>query len=78
MSYKPTIKTPETDPDHETIGRDFRGHDGFVYHCDSWQSDLGFWMTRKDAPEDRKQDKHSEFRRNVSINAIGKTFHRID
>lgn len=77
MSYEAVIKTPETDPDHEIVGHEFKAHDGFVYYCDSWQSGLGFWMTRKDAPQDRKKDQHSEFRRNVSINAIGRTFHQI-
>lgn len=77
MSYQPLIKTPKTDPDHETIGQTFRGHDGHTYYCDSWQENLGFWMTRADAPEDRKQDLHSEYRRNVSERAVGRTFHRI-
>lgn len=62
------IKTPETDPDHDTIGHRFKAWDGKVYYCDSWESNLGFWMT---------QEEDSNVRRNVSERAIGRTFHII-
>lgn len=71
------IKTPETDPDHETVGRTFKAWDGHKYVCDSWEENLGFWMTRVDAPIERRADVHSEFRRNVSERAIGRTFHQV-
>lgn len=65
----PVIKTPQTDPDHETIGKLFSAWDGHPYYCDSWQSDLGFWMTQVGNPS---------IRRNVSERAIGRTFHLIE
>lgn len=34
-------------------------------------------MTRVDAPIERRSDLHSEFRRNVSERAIGRTFHQV-
>lgn len=71
------IKTPETDPDHETIGRTFKAWDGHRYICDSWESNYGFWMTRVDAPQERRTDLHSEYRRNVNERAIGRTFHLV-
>lgn len=76
MNRKPEIWTRETHPDHETIGQVFKAWNGYVFECDSWEENLGFWMTRIDAPEDRRADTHSEFRRNVSERAIGRTFHR--
>lgn len=71
------IKTMETHPNHETIGKIFKAWNGEKYLCDSWEENLGFWMTRVDAPDDRKADKHSEYRRNVSERAIGRTFHEV-
>lgn len=64
------IKTPQTDPNHRVVGKFFKAwslaHPGStVYYCDSWV-DEGFWMVNVyDANE----------RRNVSINAIGRTYH---
>lgn len=75
MRPEKIIKTPETDPDHDTIGYTFRAWDGHRYFCDSWEEGLGFWMTRLDAPLERRADPHSEYRRNVSERAIGRTFH---
>ncbi len=62
------IKTPETNPDHHTIGRKFSAWDGEIYYCDSWEENAGYWMT---------QVKNSEIRRNVSERAIGRTFHQV-
>lgn len=73
----PIIKTVDTDPNHETIGRTFTAWDGHKYFCDSWEENLGFWMTRVDAPLERRADKHSEYRKNVSERAIGRTFHVV-
>lgn len=75
MSWEPIIKTPETNPDHETIGQTFKAWDGHLYYCDSWQERAGFWMTRVDAPEENKADQFGEWRKNVSERAIGRTFH---
>lgn len=69
--------TPAMHPDHQTIGRTFSAWDGYKYFCDSWEENLGYWMTRIDAPNDRQADQHSEFRRNVSERAIGRTFHLL-
>ncbi|MBM5458640.1 hypothetical protein H8F21_13805 [Pseudomonas sp. P66] len=77
MRRETIIKTTQTDPDHETIGFTFKGWDDHEYFCDSWESNLGFWMTRVDAPPERRADAHSEFRRNVSERAIGRTFHQV-
>lgn len=74
MSRERVIKTPKTDPDDLTIGRTFKGWDGHKYVCDSWEENLGYWMTRVDTPADRLNDLHSEFRRNVNERAIGRTF----
>lgn len=71
------IKTPETHPEHETIGRTFKSWDGHKYVCDSWEENLGFWMTRVDAPVEHRSDPHSEFRRNVSERAVGRTYHLV-
>lgn len=59
----------------EIVGQKFKAWDGQTYICDSYDPAIGFWMTRVDAPEDRKTDQHSEWRRNVSERAIGRTFH---
>jgi hypothetical protein len=72
------IITPETDPNHHTVGRNFRAWDKYVYFCDSYDSDLGYWMTRVDAPEENKSDKHTQWRKNVSERAIGASFCEID
>ena len=76
MSREPEIATPYTHPGHETIGRIFKAWDGHRYFCDSWEENLGFWMTRVDAPPEHRADKFGEFRRNVSERAIGRTLHR--
>lgn len=59
------IKTPETHPDHETVGHDFKGLER-TYFCDSYDPKIGFWMTGIDKEDDR---------RNVSERAINRTFH---
>jgi hypothetical protein len=59
------IKTPETHPNHETVGRTFKSF-GELYYCDSYDPQCGFWMT--------KIGRETE-RRNVSERAIGRTFH---
>ncbi|MDU8351072.1 hypothetical protein RYA05_04080 [Pseudomonas syringae pv. actinidiae] len=71
------IITPKTHPDHETVGQTFKAHDGELYFCDSWEENLGFWMTHVDAPAERRDDKFGKFRRNVSEQAIGRTFHIV-
>lgn len=77
MPHEKVIKTPATNPHHETIGQTFNAWDGNRYWCDSWESNLGFWMTRVDAPPERCADAHSEYRRNVVEHAIGRTFHQV-
>ena len=62
-----TIKTPETDPEHHTVGRRFRGWGGGTYFCDSYDPRYGYWMTNEATQE----------RGNVSERAIGATFHLI-
>ena len=65
------IKTAKKYPHHPTIGHLFKGFSSLTwktetYHCDSWDSEIGFWMTNVNNVEDRK---------NVSERAIGATFH---
>lgn len=65
------IKTAKKYKHHETIGHDFKGYSTKtqkteVYFCDSFDSAIGFWMINIGDPEDRK---------NVSLAAIGRTFH---
>jgi hypothetical protein len=62
------IITPETHPDHHTVGRRFRAWDGHIYHCDSYDPACGYWMTREGEPARRV---------NVSERAIGRTFHEV-
>lgn len=72
------IKTPETHPDHQVVGKDFMAwSDGHRYYCDSYDPRIGFWMTRVDAPPERWNDDHSEYRRNVSERAIDRGFNTI-
>ena len=69
MVMSATIKTPETHPDHPTVGHNFKSWDGHTYYCDSYDPAIGFWMTDVDDPGNR---------RNVSERAIGRTYHRVD
>jgi hypothetical protein len=62
------ILTPETSPDHWAIGHLYRGWDGKVYYCDSYEHPQGFWMTEVDNESNR---------RNVSFLAVGGTFHKV-
>ena len=61
----------------EIVGMRFKAWDGFVYICDSVDSN-GLWMTREDAPDGNKQDQHSIWRRNVSERVVGRTFFLLD
>lgn len=69
-----TIKTPETHPNHQVVGRFFKASllneagDNAVFYCDSYDSSIGYWMTQLSDPENR---------RNVSERAIGATYHTI-
>lgn len=49
-----------------TVGYDFKSYEGKIYHCESYDASIGFWMVNKEDPSDR---------RNVSERAIGSTFH---
>jgi len=71
----PAIKTPQTHPDHEVVGKYFGGHSivfekSQIYFCDSYDPALGYWMTNIDP---KLND-----RRNVSERAIGRTFYRAE
>lgn len=81
------IITPETHPDHPVVrryfvgphGRSIVGHSrGYgVYYCGSYDPRRGYWMTRTDCPPEHVDDEGTEWRRNVSERAIGRTYHRI-
>lgn len=71
MRQDNAIKTPETHPDHHTVGHYFGGYDyqakaTTIYFCDSYDPRIGYWLTNLSNPEDRKS---------VSEAAIGRTFH---
>lgn len=73
--YLPRLDcTPETHPDHHTVGHDFMAHG---YPENNWQSvrwfcvchdQAGYWMFATDG---------SGMWTNVSERAIGRTFHEI-
>lgn len=67
MESHSEVKTPQTHPDHQTVGHFFDAHDGKVYYCDSYDPRIGFWMTPVDEGE----------RKNVSERAIDRTYHTI-
>ena len=62
-------RTIQTDPNHKTIGRFFKGGlGGHEWYCSSYDPAIGFWMEDVDEPGKRT---------NVSEAAIGRTWHRI-
>lgn len=68
------IKTPETHPDHHTVGHYFGGYSiaqngTAIFYCDSYDPRLGYWLTNVENAADRK---------NVSEAAIGRTFHEAE
>ena len=69
------IKTPQTDPDHHTIGKNFLAWDGHIYFCDSFDSTIGYWMTLVYFKPDSEPP--ADLRRNVSVQAIDRTYHTI-
>ena len=76
------IQTPETNPDDSVIGQRFKAwcmyeHETTIYYCDSYDTRIGYWMTRHDCPDDHKADEDGKWRRNVSERAIGCTYHKI-
>lgn len=65
------IKTPQTHPGHQVVGHYFGGHSikhgrTTVYFCDSYDTEIGYWMTNVEDPTDRN---------NVSDRAIGRAYH---
>lgn len=69
------LKTPETHPDHHTVGKYFcSGWDGVIYYCDSYDPSIGYWMTPIDVTD---KDWRPVERKNVSERAIGRSFHEI-
>lgn len=69
------IKTPETHPDHHTVGVHFKG-DGVIWYCDSYDPSLGYWLTPVYGERRGLTDRKPE-RTNVSERAIDRTFHTI-
>ena len=59
------------------VGKVFSAWDGHTYFCDSFEPDLGYWMTRTDCPPEHRKDTYGQWRRNVSWRAIGRTFHEV-
>jgi hypothetical protein len=77
------IVTPQTHPEHHTVGHHFVGGcvrcgaTQHVYYCDSYDPSIGYWMVRADCPPEHIADTDGEWRRNVSERAIGRTFHIV-
>lgn len=69
------ILTPETHPDHDTVGHHFKAH-GCIYLCDSYDTTSGFWMTPVFGEEHALIGGKPK-RTNVSERAIGRTFHIV-
>lgn len=69
------IKTPETDPNHYVIGKYFKGM-GILWYCDSYDTQLGYWMTPVFGERDPNIYGKTE-RINVSERAIDRTIHTI-
>lgn len=67
------IITIETHPAHHTVGKDFAAYNGRRYLCDSYDPNLGYWMTQRLVDGSL----NLEDRRNVSERAIGGTFYEI-
>jgi hypothetical protein len=68
------LLTPESHPDHDFVGKYFRGWlKGVVYHCDSYDPSCGYWMT----PVTTSEENPNPQRTNVSERAIGRTYHRL-
>jgi hypothetical protein len=62
--------TPESHPEHSVVGCYFAGYSYLtgkteIYHCDSYDPALGYWLTCVTATD----------RKNVSERAIGRTFY---
>lgn len=73
------ILTPESHPDHDVVGRYFKGF-GVIWYCDSYDTSMGFWMTPVFGEKHAFLDKKPE-RTNVSERAIHRTIwtiHRYD
>lgn len=83
MMRERSLQTPQTHPDHSTVGRHFVGNcfrcpQGWhVFYCDSYEPGHGFWITRADCPPEHRQDQEGEWRRNVSEWAIGRSVHKV-
>jgi hypothetical protein len=69
------LYTTETHPDHETIGKYYKAH-GCIYFCDSYDTQLGFWMEPVFGEIHGFTEKPPH-RTNVSERAINRTFHEI-
>lgn len=64
------IKTPQTHPDHPVVGRywgahSFKHYKTQVFYCDSYDSNIGYWMTNIADLSDRT---------NISERAIWRTW----
>jgi len=66
LTTKPDV-TLESHPDHHVVGKEFLGHDGGRYLCESHDSS-GYWLYNTDGSGNWK---------NVSERAIGRTFREI-
>jgi hypothetical protein len=69
MLADPETKTPQTDPDHHTVGHRFRAWDGRIYLC--------VWYNRRAGYQMESDDDGPRRVANVSERAIGATYHEV-
>jgi len=75
---KEMIITGLTHPDHHTVNRMFAGGlGGHIYVCDSYDPNCGYWMTPIWASIQGHHDNWPASRKNVSEQAIGRSYHEI-
>lgn len=61
----------------EVIGHTFKGYDGHLYLCESWQVDKGFTMARLRTIEGARDFVKTGIRLSASEHALGKAFHPV-
>jgi hypothetical protein len=69
------IYTPETHPDHHTVGKYYKAH-GCIYFCDTYDTQTGYWMDPVFGDVHGFTGKPPH-RTNVSERVIGSAFHAV-
>lgn len=61
--------------DNLVVGKEYVGHDGYIYLCES-RDHCGLWMMPTGI-FGRTENSGPPMRKNVSLRAVGRTFHHI-